>query len=82
MTIGVHLDSQCIWLALSHEVANRADLVLLDSGTLELTKVAQVETCSDGEFSPAQSLFWDPVRQLLLVAGEFGVKGFALPEKN
>ena len=75
--LGSYLGSLHLWLTLSHEVTNQSELVLLDTTTLRVTKIAEFDTSDDHEFAPVQALAWDPMSQVLYAAGEFGLRGFA-----
>jgi hypothetical protein len=73
LTAGDFEGRPSFWLALSHEISNRTDFVLLDGESRRALRLADCETLLDGEFSPVLSLTWNAVRRQLFAAGEFGV---------
>jgi hypothetical protein len=73
---GLDAGEPRFWVALSQEFAGRTDLVQIDPLTATALRVAVFETVADDEFAPARALTWNPARQVLYAAGDFGVKGF------
>ena len=76
VTGGLRAGEPRFWVALSHEVAGRTDLIQIDPRAAAALRVAVCETVADDEFAPARALTWNPRAQVLYVAGDFGVKGF------
>lgn len=79
LALGKYDAGVSVWVALSHEIEGRTDLVRVEAESHVPTQIAEFESTHAGEFAPVLALAWDAEEQVLFAAGEFGVRGFAAP---